>query len=153
MVEYGYIENGYLISKILKPEIENYKDEETGYIKTKTISIKEQIDQLGSIWKPVAPIDEDKRKCEDGYIIRLVPYDAADHIDYEYQKVLDVQKVRKDIAVQREFLDSTDYQITKCNEAFMLGDPLPYDLKALHIERQTARDKINELETILNQAK
>lgn len=152
MIEYGYIENGYLISKILEPETENYRDEETGYIKSITISIKEQIESLGSLWKPVAPINEDDRICEDGYIIRLVPFDAGDHIDYEYKKVLDLQKIKKDIVKQKEFLSDTDYQITKCNEAFMLGNPLPYDLSAIHQERQAARAKINELETILNQS-
>lgn len=152
MIEYGYIENGYLISKILEPETENYRDEETGYIKSKTISIKEQIERLGSLWKPVVPINEDNRICEEGYIIRLVPYDAGDHIDYEYKKVLDLQKIKKDIVKQKEFLNDTDYQITKCNEAFMLGNPLPYDLSTIHKERQSARAKINELETILNQS-
>ena len=152
MVEYGYIENGYLISKILEPETENYRDEETGYIKSKTISIKEQIERLGSLWKPVAPINENNRICEEGYIIRLVPFDAGDHIDYEYKKVLDLQKIKKDIVKQKEFLSDTDYQITKCNEAFMLGNPLPYDLSTIRQERQAARAKINELETILNQS-
>lgn len=152
MVEYGYIENGYLISKILEPETENYRDEETGYIKSKTISIKEQIERLGSLWKPVVPINEDNRICEEGYIIRLVPFDSGDHIDYEYKKVLDLQKIKKDIVKQKEFLSDTDYQITKCNEAFMLGNPLPYDLSTIHQERQAARAKINELETILNQS-
>lgn len=152
MIEYGYIENGYLISKILEPETENYRDEETGYIKSKTISIKEQIKRLGSLWKPVAPINENNRICEEGYIIRLVPYDAGDHIDYEYRKVLDLQKIKKDIVKQKEFLSDTDYQITKYNEAFMLGNPLPYDLNTIHQERQAVRAKINELETILNQS-
>lgn len=152
MVEYGFMEFGYLRSRIFEPIEENYEEEETGYIKTRTISIAEQIAKLEDIWKPVAPIDEDKRLCEDGYIIRLVPFDAGDHIDYEYNKILDVQKFKKEIAEQIEYLSSTDYQVAKCNEAYMLGDPLPYDLEVLHRERQAARDKINELETILNNA-
>lgn len=150
MVEYGFMEFGYLRSRILEPITENYEDEETGYIKTRIITIQEQISRLEEVWKPVAPIDEDKRICEDGYIVRLIPYDAGDHIDYEYKKVLDVQKIKKEIADQKEFLTSTDYQIVKCNEAYMLGDPLPYDLVTIHSEREAARDTINQLETILN---
>lgn len=155
MVEYGYIENGYLRSRILEPTTENYQEKDNDgfyYIKTRVVTIQEQIENLDPIWKPVAPIDEDKRVCEDGYIVRLIPYDAGDHIDYEYKKVLDVQKYRREISEQKEYLNGTDYQVAKCNEAYMLGDPLPYDLEALHTARQAARDKINELEIILNQA-
>lgn len=43
-------------------------------------------------------------------------------------------------------LASTDYKVIKCSEAQMAGEELPYDIVALHAERQALRDQINELE-------
>ncbi|MEG0891655.1 MAG: hypothetical protein RSF01_07245 [Bacteroidales bacterium] len=147
MVEYGYIDDGYLRSRILEPRTESYKDGDE--IKSRVISIPEQIKMLGDLWKPVDLIDDTKMRCRDGYVIRLVPYDAGDHISYEYKEVFDTQKVKKEIAVQKEFLSGSDYKITKCNEAMLMGEPLPYDIQFIHIERQQMRDTINELEALL----
>ena len=41
---------------------------------------------------------------------------------------------------------SSDYKIIKCYEAALSGYAMPYEIKALHNERQLLRDKINELE-------
>ena len=46
--------------------------------------------------------------------------------------------------LQKE-LDSTDYKIIKATEYELVGLASPYDMQALHIERQALRDKINEL--------
>lgn len=43
-------------------------------------------------------------------------------------------------------LSSTDYRVIKCMEASLLGRPMPYDVAALHAERQALRDRINALE-------
>lgn len=43
-------------------------------------------------------------------------------------------------------LAATDYQIIKCSECQLLGQDMPYDVAALHEQRQAIRDKINELE-------
>lgn len=43
-------------------------------------------------------------------------------------------------------LASTDYKVIKCSEAQMTGEELPYDIVALHAERQALRNQINELE-------
>lgn len=43
-------------------------------------------------------------------------------------------------------LDGTDYKIIKCSECSLAGVELPYDIVALHAERQALRDEINELE-------
>lgn len=50
-----------------------------------------------------------------------------------------------EISSLKERLSSSDYKITKCMEAQLLGDSLPYDINKLHTERQQIRDKINEL--------
>lgn len=43
-------------------------------------------------------------------------------------------------------LASTDYKIIKCSECSLAGVELPYDIAALHAERQAIRDEINTLE-------
>lgn len=43
-------------------------------------------------------------------------------------------------------LAETDYQIIKCSEYQLAGLELPYDVAALHAERQAIRDQINALE-------
>lgn len=42
-------------------------------------------------------------------------------------------------------LESTDYKITKCYEYSLVSLSLPYDVVALHVERQALRDQINAL--------
>jgi hypothetical protein len=43
-------------------------------------------------------------------------------------------------------LSSTDYKITKCYEAFMRQQPLPYNLEELSAQRDAWRAEINQLE-------
>lgn len=43
-------------------------------------------------------------------------------------------------------LQDSDYKVIKCAEALTIGAEMPYDVTALHKERQALRDKINELE-------
>ena len=56
------------------------------------------------------------------------------------------EPIPNQIASLKNQLSSTDYKIIKCSEAQLLGEELPYDISSLHAERQTLRDKINELE-------
>ena len=44
-------------------------------------------------------------------------------------------------------LQESDYKVIKCAEAIFLNAELPYDMASLHKERQALRDKINELES------
>lgn len=44
-------------------------------------------------------------------------------------------------------LQESDYKIIKCVEAMTIGAVMPYNITALHKERQALRDKINELES------
>ena len=48
----------------------------------------------------------------------------------------------------KEQLEATDYKIIKCSEYQLAGEELPYDIVALHQERQALRNKINELEKV-----
>ena len=58
------------------------------------------------------------------------------------------KKVSNDVEISRlkAELAATDYQIIKCSECQLLGQDMPYDVAALHEQRQAIRDKINELE-------
>ena len=44
-------------------------------------------------------------------------------------------------------LQESDYKVIKCAEAICLNADLPYNMTELHNERQALRDKINELES------
>ncbi len=53
----------------------------------------------------------------------------------------------EEIATLKAKLSATDYRVIKCAECQLVGEPAPYDLAELHRERQTLRDRINQLET------
>ena len=44
-------------------------------------------------------------------------------------------------------LQESDYKVIKCAEAMTVGAEMPYNVTELHNERQALRDKINELES------
>lgn len=46
----------------------------------------------------------------------------------------------------KQQLSATDYKVIKCAECQLLGKEMPYDVQALHAERQAIRDAINSLE-------
>lgn len=59
---------------------------------------------------------------------------------------LDLIKAKVSIEDLKKQLTATDYKVIKCHEYALCGLALPYDIEALHAERQALRDKINELE-------
>lgn len=129
MAMYGYMENGFLRAR----------DVEQG-----------QAQNLSSEWKPVDEIDESKTISDDeDYTIRLVPYDNGNRISFKYEKVVNTTKIQGEIDAIKAELSKTDYQVIKCYEASLVGEELPYDIKALHTERDLKRAKINTLETNL----
>lgn len=146
MKEYGYInEGGYLHSRIIEKHQEQYLDGKV--VKTRIVTEEEQISALTKAgWKPVEPIDNSKLKTDNGYIIRLVPYDDGECIKYRYERVYDVQKKRNEIQRLKDSLTSSDYKVIKCYEASLVGQELPYDITSLHTERQALRQQINQLE-------
>lgn len=129
MAKYGYVENGFLRAR----EVE-----------------QGQVQNLSSEWKPVDDIDESKTISDDeNYTIRLVPYDNGDRISFNYEKVVDTTKIQGEIDAIKAELSETDYQVIKCYEASLVGEELPYDIKALHEDRNEKRAQINALETNL----
>jgi hypothetical protein len=59
------------------------------------------------------------------------------------------EKLAAEIARLQTLLAATDYQVIKSYEYTLAGQPSPYDISALHSERQALRDKIRELEGLL----
>jgi hypothetical protein len=47
-------------------------------------------------------------------------------------------------------LTASDYKVIKCYEAQLVGELLPYDKDVIHADRQTIRDRINELQEIID---
>lgn len=60
--------------------------------------------------------------------------------DRQSELILDIESLKSE-------LQASDYKVIKCAEAICLNEELPYDMTALHNERQALRDKINELES------
>ena len=52
-----------------------------------------------------------------------------------------------EIELLKSELQESDYKVIKCAEAMCINAELPYNMTALHKERQALRDKINELES------
>ena len=67
----------------------------------------------------------------------------------ERAAMAEIEAKRAEINVLKATLEESDYKIIKCQEYALNGLELPYDIKSLHLERQTLRDQINELETTL----
>lgn len=63
--------------------------------------------------------------------------------DRQRELILDIESLKSE-------LQESDYKVIKCAEAICLNVELPYNMTALHNERQALRDKINELEKTLN---
>lgn len=71
--------------------------------------------------------------------------EEAQIVDNE-QVVYDNGLLLSEIERLKSELQESDYKVIKCAEAMAVGAELPYDAQALHKERQTLRDNINELE-------
>lgn len=52
------------------------------------------------------------------------------------------------ITLLKRELSQSDYKVIKCMEATLCGEELPYDIDALHGERDAIRKEINDLENI-----
>lgn len=150
-IEYGFMEGKYLRSRLIEPIQRRWIDAD-GNEQVENVSVEQQIAELSEEWKPVDAISPEAVVCEDeNYIIVPVPYDHGERIAYRYEKRFDYQRIRQQVADLKQALADSDYKVTKCYEASMMGQPLPYDIDTVHAERQAMRDKINELEPLLPQ--
>lgn len=62
---------------------------------------------------------------------------------------IDSVYIQKKIDNLKEVLSSSDYKVIKCQEASLIGEQMPYDVDELHKERQSIRDEINRLESLI----
>ena len=67
----------------------------------------------------------------------------------EYKISIDEQQanIHMEIEHLKSKLQESDYKVIKCAEAMAVGAEMPYNVASLHKERQALRDKINELES------
>lgn len=83
----------------------------------------------------------------------LMPYFEQDATTvYRKFKVVknDPYKIKKKIEELQQKLSGSDYKIAKAYEAQLLGDAAPYEnINEIIIERKSWRNKINELEKLL----
>ena len=72
----------------------------------------------------------------------------------EYKISIDEQQANIQMEIKRlkSELQESDYKVIKCAEAMTIGVEMPYNMTALHKERQALRDKINELESEVGNA-
>ena len=77
--------------------------------------------------------------------------DETQIVDNE-QVVDDNGLLLSDIERLKSELQESDYKVIKCAEAMCINAELPYNMTALHNERQALRDKINELESEVGDA-
>ena len=60
--------------------------------------------------------------------------------DRQSELILDIESLKSE-------LQESDYKVIKCAEAMAVGAEFPYNMTELHKERQALRDRINELES------
>lgn len=78
-------------------------------------------------------------------VVKMIAEDAQ-IVDNE-QVVDDNGLVLSEIERLKSELQESDYKVIKCAEAICLNAEMPYNMTALHNERQAMRDKINKLES------
>ena len=60
--------------------------------------------------------------------------------ELRYRRYMEIERLKSE-------LQESDYKVIKCAEAMAVGAEIPYDVASLHKVRQALRDKINELES------
>ena len=60
--------------------------------------------------------------------------------DRKSELILDIESLKSE-------LQDSDYKVIKCAEVLTIGAEMPYVVASLHKERQALREKINELES------
>ena len=77
-VLYGYMDGDCLQCIEIAPIPQKIRNEKTGEITTRMVSVIEQVAELPTIYKPVDAIDESKQNSDkEGYVVRIVPYDLT----------------------------------------------------------------------------
>lgn len=105
-------------------------------------------------YKELVVIPYDKEYNEETETLMPQFKDIGDKVEQTFIPELDRYKIKKLISVQQKILSDTDYIIIKSYEAKLSMLDAPYTQEYLDEvlnKRQVARDKINELESLLKQ--
>ena len=103
------------------PYSSKIRNEKTGEITTRMVSVIEQVAELPTIYKPVDAIDESKQNTDKRAMLCIAATTMPDRISFRYIEVPDFQKVAHEIERSKEVLASSDYKIIKCYEAALRG--------------------------------
>jgi len=98
------------------------------------------------------PYDEDAGKPDVGPLQTLTPvyFEEADRISLYWEIVDNAPEiVSAEITRLEQQLAATDYQVVKSFEYSLAGEELPYDIAAVHAEREAIRSEIRTLEAQL----
>ena len=77
------------------------------------------------------------------YVVVEMEYQQPTAEELRDRRYMEIERLKSE-------LQASDYKVIKCAEAICLNAEMPYNITALHNERQALRDKINELEKALN---
>ena len=80
---------------------------------------------------------------EDGWVPEVNEIQEISEEEIKYNEIIE------EIDDLKNKLSSSDYKVIKCMESSFCGEEMPYDIKALHSEREEIRNRINELEKSL----
>lgn len=94
-------------------------------------------------------VPSEQPQCDAGYITKDSFAIVEGKVVQSWETKIDPEAIQAQIDELKQQLAESDYKVTKCYECSLVGEPLPYDIEALHTERQSIRDKINELEALL----
>lgn len=146
----GIIRNGFFDVREIN-EHQSKMELPDGSISTVIITVEAQLEEYASKgWKPVEDIDTSQLECSEEFFSTLVlPIDKGATIGFTYEKRLDKKLVERKIEELKTELSASDYKVTKCYEASLLGEELPYNIATVHSERQLLRDTINQLENMV----
>ena len=88
-------------------------------------------------------------KCDAGYIAKDSFTIVDGKVVQSWETKIDTETIETQIGELKQRLSESDFKVTKCYECSLVGETLPYDIQALHDERQAIRDEINRLESLL----
>lgn len=122
--------------------------DENNYLK----SYSNKVRKPGSVLVESIPDESDaeKLKCYQ-YINGEFAFDAQKWaaIEAKRKETARINEITQKIFDLKAKIDASDYKIIKCYEYALNNLELPYDVEALHAERQALRDQINELEATI----
>lgn len=127
-----YIKDGYLLDLTLQIDGDVHIDDDIDFNHIKAYKITIEETPTGKI----GHLTLDAKKLK--------------QLKQEEAKQQLIAETTKEIKQLKKQLSDNDYKIIKCFECYLTGEELPYNIVALHTERDNIRNTINEKEEIIN---